>query len=133
MRTVNTPPARNATIAPSGPAWDSHSPRPTTKPTPTIAPNPSVKSWFAPMTRRSWPAGGDASRIAGPQDRARQAGRTAGALLRDLASFVLDHGGPGFLQTPAGDGVAGDHQAPPRREGEDVARERPVLVVGHLD
>src|SRR5262245_66388126 len=98
-----------------------------------MAPKPSVKSWCGPMTRCSWVAGADESLIRGPEERAREAGRSAAALQGDLAAFVLDHGGPGVEEPAAGLGVAGEHHAAARGQRKHVAGQGPVLVIGHLD
>src|SRR5262245_33493972 len=115
-------------MAPPGPAWDSHAGSAITHPTPMMDPKESVKNCAGVMV--FWRA---ASMIPlGAKERPRQARGAAAALERDLAAFVFEHGRPGVEKQPPRDRVAADHHAARRREGEHVAREGSVLLVGHV-
>ena len=72
-------------------------------------------------------------RTSDAQQRARQAGRAAVALLRDLVAAVDDHVDPRSLHPPARLRVAVERERTSRRERKDVRALRLELLVGHLD
>jgi hypothetical protein len=68
-----------------------------------------------------------------PHEGPRQPGGAAGALHADLGAGVFDHRRAGAFERGAGAGVAREHHALPRREGEHVGAHRVELLVWRVD
>src|SRR6266581_1629090 len=102
-------------------------------------PSASIDAIASPISREDPVTMATESRISkcltssGAQDRPGQARRATLGLQRDLVPAVRAHATPGILEQSLRDRIAFEHDAVPRRDGEDVRRHRGEFRLGHLD